>query len=253
MKGSFNDHFSDCPADYRTYRPEYPKALFAYLAEVAPSRAKAWDCATGSGQAAGGLRPFFATVVATDASFAQVAHARRGAGLCPLVALAEEAPFAPGEFDLITVAQALHWFKIDDFFREAERVLKPQGVLAVWSYNLLTVKGTIDRAIHHFYHRVVGPYWPAERQLVADGYRGIAFPWQELRSPPLAMGVEWNLHQLLGYLGTWSAVKKMKAIRGIDPLPELAAELAALWRPAEQKWAVRWPLTMHLRRKVEEF
>ena len=47
---SFQDHFSKQASLYARYRPQYPAALFEYLASVAPEREAAWDCGTGNGQ-----------------------------------------------------------------------------------------------------------------------------------------------------------------------------------------------------------
>ena len=75
MTPSFRDHFASAAPAYAAFRPRYPAALFAALAEHAPGRHVAWDCATGSGQAAIGPAEHFEQVVATDASAAQLAAA----------------------------------------------------------------------------------------------------------------------------------------------------------------------------------
>src|SRR6266498_1141048 len=72
---TFKDHFSKQAADYANFRPRYPRELFEYLGSVAPSRALAWDCATGNGQAAVELAEVFDRVIATDASEKQIANA----------------------------------------------------------------------------------------------------------------------------------------------------------------------------------
>ncbi|HEX9793300.1 MAG TPA: methyltransferase domain-containing protein, partial [Planctomycetota bacterium] len=61
---------------YARFRPRYPRALFAFLAEQAPARDCACDLATGSGQAAVALAEDFARVEAIEASAAQLAHAQ---------------------------------------------------------------------------------------------------------------------------------------------------------------------------------
>src|SRR5690606_4114436 len=72
MPTTFEDHFSQIAASYAQYRPQYPPTLYAYLAQNAPGRALAWDCATGNGQAALGLAAYFDQVIATDASAEQI-------------------------------------------------------------------------------------------------------------------------------------------------------------------------------------
>jgi methylase of polypeptide subunit release factors len=72
----FKDHFSRHAADYAKFRPRYPNELFAYLASISPSHERAWDCATGNGQAAGALAAKFHSVIATDGSAKQIENAR---------------------------------------------------------------------------------------------------------------------------------------------------------------------------------
>jgi len=70
------DHFSGHADRYEASRPTYPDALFAYLSSLCPRHDLAWDCATGNGQAAVALAPYFTTLIATDASQKQIDHAR---------------------------------------------------------------------------------------------------------------------------------------------------------------------------------
>ena len=82
---AFPDHFSAVAADYAGARPEYPDALFAWIASAAPARTQAWEAGCGSGQATRGLAAHFARVHATDPSAAQVAHARGPANVAFVV------------------------------------------------------------------------------------------------------------------------------------------------------------------------
>src|SRR3989442_3057632 len=183
----FRDHFSGVAEEYATFRPRYPPALFAALAAQAPRRGTAWDCATGSGQAAVGLGTHFARVVATDASAAQLAAARQHPRVRYLCSLAEWAPLPAASVDLVSAAQSLHWFDIQRFFAEARRVLTPGGLVAAWCYGLAQVDRSIDPVVDRFYRDTVGPYWPAQRQLADTGYRTVPFPCAESPLPPLAI------------------------------------------------------------------
>lgn len=238
----FADHFSRAPDAYAVYRPTYPAALFAWLAEVAPARERAWDCATGSGQAALALASHFAQVIATDASAAQVSQVPGDVRVQRAVMTAEAAALPAASMSLVTVAQALHWFDRPRFYAEVRRVLAPGGVVAVWRYGLTRIAPAIDAVVDHFYRETVGAYWPAERAIVEAGYGTLEFPFDELAAPAFAMEARWTLAQLAGYLGTWSAVGRYRAATGTDPLPAFVEALAPAWGDAGARQLVRWPL-----------
>jgi SAM-dependent methyltransferase len=240
---SFADHFSGFSRDYAANRPDYPEALFTWLASVAPRTGLAWDCGCGSGQAAVGLARHFSFVVATDPSLGQLRHAEPDAGVAYACCKAEASPLPGGRFDLIVVAQALHWFEFERFYDEVRRVLSPDGLLAVWCYGEVSVDGATDAVIRHFYQDVVGPYWPPERRHVENAYRDLPFPFPEVPAPPLPLAKRWSLDDLVAYVGTWSATQRFIAGTGTDPLPELRRALSSAWggQPVRE---VSWPLTI---------
>jgi len=241
---AFKDHFSRQARDYERYRPRYPPELAAFVASVAPGRALALDLATGNGQAAVDLAAHFERVLASDASARQLAFATPHPRVQYLRHAAEQLPVRSGSADLIAVAQAAHWFDFGLFYAEARRVLRPRGVVALWTYELFSVDAAVDARVHRFYSAVVGPYWPPERGYVAQGYRTLPFPLEELPAPAFRLQTDWSLGQVLSYLGTWSAVDRYRAAEGRDPLPALAEELGADW-PAGTSRRLSWPL--HLR------
>jgi SAM-dependent methyltransferase len=243
---NWKDHFSHASDDYRRWRPGYPAALFEWLASEAPSTELAWDCATGNGQAAVALAKCFGRVVATDASAAQIREAEACPGVEYLVAPAEKAPLEDASVDLVTVAQALHWFDIERFHAEARRVLKPGGLVAEWGYQLGLVSEAIDPIVLHFSAVTVGPYWPPERALVDAGYSDVAFPFHNIEAPDFAMTARWELDRFVAYLGTWSSVAGYRRAVGEDPLPALREELAPLWGSGERE--IRWPLLLRVGR-----
>ena len=245
MSAEFVDRFGAVSDDYSKFRPKYPSAIFDWLASIAPSSSLVWDCATGSGQAAVELTARFDRVVATDASPAQIASAVSAPGLTYRVAEASDSGLADQSVDLITVAQALHWFDLDAFFAECERVLVPGGVLAVWSYGPLSVDGkTVDAVIQRYYHDIVGPWWPPERVLVDSGYASIELPGRGIETPPFEMEAWWTLNQTMGYLSTWSASSAYRSAMGEDPLVVIENSLGRAWRDPEGERRVRWPLTL---------
>lgn len=239
---AFRDHFGAVSDAYARHRPRYPEALFAFLASVAPARDLAWDCGTGNGQAALGLAEHFRRVVATDASAGQLARARPHPRVEYRRAPADASGLPDRSTDLVTAAQALHWFDLPRFYAEARRVLVAGGVLAVWCYGLLAAGPELDPALRRFYEDTVGPYWPPERRLVDAGYRSLDFPFEEIPAPALAMETAMTLDDLGGFLSSWSATRYYRERRGHDPVPPLLAELAPAWGPGARR--IRWPLAV---------
>src|SRR5436190_12779261 len=247
--GSFSDHFSSSASSYARYRPGYPPALFDWLASAAPDRRVAWDCGTGSGQAAVSLADRFALVLATDPSSAQLAHAARHSRVRYVAMTAERTALADGSASLVTVAQALHWFDQPAFYAEARRVLVARGIVAVWSYGLLTLRDAmLDDVVQRFYRETVGPHWPTERKLVDEGYRSLERPFARVDAPPFSMTADWTLDQFAGYLSTWSAVQRARAATGMDPLPSVLASLRTAWGEEGSVRRVEWPLTIRVGR-----
>ena len=242
----FKDHFSGHAGSYAEYRPGYPRELFDFIVSRCPARGLAWDCGTGNGQAARSLAPYFRRVVATDASAEQIAAAAPESGVEFLVAPAEASALAGDSVDLITVAQALHWFNIERFFDEAKRVLKSGGILACWAYHHCSVSPEIDEIIEAFF-KAVDDFWPPERELVENRYRDIAMPFRELAAGPFSMSVLWSAAELLDYMNTWSATQRHRADTGRDPLAPFRARIESRWGDG-RRW-VTWPIILRVGRK----
>ena len=243
------DLFSRQAPTYARYRPCYPDALFAFLAEAAPARECAWDAGTGSGQAAVSLAGHFRTVLATDASAAQLAQAFPHPRVTYRVARAEASGLEPASADLVTVAQALHWFDLDGFYAEARRVLKPGGLLAAWCYYLNHIDPDIDALFHHFYHEIVGPYWSPRVRHVQAKYQTLAFPFEEVEAPALASDTAWTLADAFGYLESWSSRQEYLRVHGTDPIDAIRAALTDAWGAPGRVRRVRWPLYLRLGRR----
>ncbi len=244
MKQQFKDYFSHQAESYKKYRPTYPVSLYQYLVSLVPSRQIAWDCATGNGQCAQGLSPYFDKIIASDASQQQIAQARPVNNIEYRCMLAEHTSIDDHSLDLITVAQALHWFDIAAFFTEARRVLKNKGIISVWSYSLLRIDKDINQIIDFLYYDVLNGFWPDERKWVENAYRGIDFPFEELPAKTFSITLNWSLQQLLAYLATWSAVFKYKEVKGQDPLEQIHDQLARLWANNTFERSLSWPLVL---------
>ena len=240
-QAGFSDHFSGHADSYAAHRPGYPQALFDWLARQCPRRQCAWDCATGSGQAAGGIAPYFEHVVATDASSTQIDNAVPHVGVEYRVATAEDSGLRDSAIDLITVAQALHWFDLPAFFAEVQRVTHEGAVITAWSYERSKVNGDIDKTLEMIFDEVEA-YWPPEREIVENRYRDIVLPGEPLTPPPFDMTVDWTADNMLAYLRTWSATRRYMADRNADPVGLHEQALKDAWGDNAQ--TVHWPLTM---------
>lgn len=240
--GFTEDHFSD-RTGYGTYRPEYPDGLFAWLAERAPSRRLVWDVACGTGQASAGLSRHFDRVVATDASEDQLARATPVDNVAYHVAPAERSPLEDGAADLVTVAQAYHWFDFAPFHAEARRVLREDGVLAVWSYGRCRIDPGIDAVVNEFHDVTLSDYWPAKRRHVLDAYVNLPVPVPRVETG-FAIGTDWSFERFVGYVGTWSSVHAWDTRHGSSPLPAFRERLAVAWGDVSSDRRITWPLSV---------
>lgn len=218
---------------YRAARPTYPRAVFAWLAQLAPSLDRAWDCATGNGQAAVALAEHFARVDATDASAEQLAHAAPHPRVHYAVAPADRSGLPDGAIDLVTIAQAMHWFADDAFFAEVARVARPGGVIAAIGYGFLRVGDAIDRAVEQHVLDPVAPYWAPQARLLWNGYRDVRWPFTDVPDLPVFdMHHVWTLEQLIAYFKTWSAWKLYVEAHGADVEAQARTAIGAAWGDA---------------------
>jgi SAM-dependent methyltransferase len=238
----FKDHFSGHADAYERYRPNYPPELFEWLAAEAPGRRLALDVGAGNGQAAIGLARHFDSVIATEPSAEQLRGARAHPRIEYRQEPAEAMTAASASADLVVAAQAAHWLDWPRFSTEALRVLAPGGVLAIWCYERCQVLPAVDRLLDDFYRDVVGPYWPRERHHVEEGYRNLPLPVTPLTAPAFCMEADWDAAAMLGYLDTWSAVRRYRTRTGRDPLALLADALLSAWGNGQR--TVRWRLAV---------
>ncbi len=213
------DNFSHNSGNYAQFRPSYPDEVFAFLDSILTGRERVWDCATGTGQVAGKLVNLFEMVEATDLSESQLKSAVSHPKIQYSQQIAEETNFPDQYFDCITVGQAIHWFDFEKFYAEANRVLKPNGLLLVLGYgNIQTGNKAVQQVIEKLYSEILDEYWDPERKYIDEDYQTIPFPFEEMNHPEFEIQNTWNREQLLGYLNTWSAVKHYIDKHQINPI-----------------------------------
>lgn len=241
------DNFSAHADDYAKYRPVYPPELFAHLNGLVAEKDVAWDCGTGNGQVAFELAKTFEQVYATDISQAQINNAARANNIHYSVQPAEKVDFPDNLFDLIVVAQAIHWFQFDQFYAELRRTAKKDALLCVTGYGKIEVSDTIDPIIENFYNNTIGAYWDEERKYVEEEYKTIPFPFEQLGVPHFVNTQRWTLQHLLGYLNTWSAVKHFIREKGYNPVDTISKELEAAWGSQLEK-EIKFPILLRIGR-----
>ena len=234
--------FQDKADLYAQARPHYPSALFEFLASLTADRGTAWDCATGNGQAAIGLANHFERIEATDIADGQIANAFAHDRIRYSVQPAEMTRFAVHEFDLINVAQALHWFDLERFWKEVRRVLKPGGFFAAYCYAWSHVSADIDAAVETYVKTPVSSYWAPNNRLCWDGYRTIAFPFESLQTPTFTLTNAWDFHQFMDYMHTWSAVRRCMDKNGKDFYDLAGQKILEAWGDQGAKREVTSPL-----------
>lgn len=215
---------------------------------LVPRRSLVWDCGTGNGQAAHDLARWFESVIATDASPGQIAHAIPVRNVRYSIAPAHASGIAAHTVDAVTVAQALHWFATEEFFREVRRVTTPGGVIAAWCYGYCHAGPDVEQELRQFEEGTLAGYWRPERQWVAEGYRTIPFPFEDLPTREFELRVRWNLRQLGEYLNTWSAVDAYRRKNDRDPVAPVLERLANYWGDPNALRDVTWPLGLRIGR-----
>lgn len=229
---------------YARFRPEYPPELARFLASVSPGTELAVDVGCGNGQLTVQLAAHFGKVLGVDPSADQIAHATAHPRVAYVCAPAEQLPVADQSAQLITAAQAAHWFDLPRFYEQVRRIGAPSAALALVSYGVLRLDEELNPRFSHFYWQEIGPYWPAERRMVDTGYADLPFPFQEQAPPALEIRKAWNLAEFLGYVSTWSAVRGVREAAREDILHGFAADLVALWGDPACRREVCWPINM---------
>ena len=243
------DKFSVQAEIYKKFRPVYPEKLYELILKATANRDVVWDCATGNGQVANVLSKYFNKVYATDISEQQLKHAIQCDNIIYSVQRAEHSTFSDQQFDLITVAQAMHWFDFDAFSKEANRVLKDDGTICVWGYGPLKMENKVGELVDKFYKDVVGPYWDDERKHIDEGYKNVKLNFKHIEiHNEFAIEEQWTIEQLQGYFDSWSSVQNYIAKNNINPVPDIMKEIAKVWGNKE-RFTTRLPIFMKIGKK----
>ncbi|TGN09431.1 class I SAM-dependent methyltransferase [Leptospira ilyithenensis] len=241
------DQFSKKSDLYVKFRPSYPKEVFDFILNLVSAKNLAWDAGTGNGQIAEVLSTYFDQVVATDISEKQILNAKKNEKIIYKVESAEKTCFPDDHFDLITVAQAIHWFDFSAFYSEVRRTIKRNGILAVIGYGLLETDPEIQKWILHFYSGILGKYWDKERRYIDENYKTIPFPFEEIPVPTIFNDFEWTIEQMIGYLETWSAIQNYIEEKNENPLDSVLNDLKSLWGEGKKRM-VRFPILFRVAR-----
>ena len=243
--------FGQDPDAYFAFRPQYPDALFLWLRSLAPSDALAWDCGTGSGQAALGLAKHFKRVLATDIDPRQLDRAPAQPNIDYRLAAAEADLGLRADVDLIACACSLHWFDLARFYENAKRALKPRGVLVAWTYDWpYTHSKPVDAVLARLKDEILRPYWDEASTYYFGRYENLPFPFAPIAGPQFFVPIADSKEEFGRFLGTWSALKKFQAREKADPISLIATELDAAWRTQPPALPLRVPL--HIRAGVRD-
>lgn len=235
------DLFSANAAEYAQFRPCYPRELFDFIYTQLTGFSHAWDVGTGNGQLARELSKRFKAVLATDISEQQLSAAYKTDNIHYRKQAAEEVFSQPFLFDLITVAQAIHWFDLEAFYRQVRRHLQPEGLFAAIGYGLIhCAEPLINKEIEYLYYDVLCDSWDPERKQLDKAYADIPFPFTEIRCPEFSIHVSWSLDHLCAYLSTWSALANYRNKYTGDPLQSLRGLIKNY--PANREYSFRFPV-----------
>lgn len=230
---------------YAKYRPNYPDKLYEFILKHLNQQRIAWDCATGSGQVAGYLANHFDQVFANDISEEQLSYAPKKPNITYLNTPAEHSGLPNNSFDLITIAQAIHWLDFDRFYDEVRRTARKNALLAVIGYGMVRIDEQSNTIIDELYKTAFSKYFNENQRYLDNRYQNIPFPFDEIPSPAFENRYTWSLDQLEGYFNSWSAIQRIKSEKGYNPADKTVNELKrVLSNP--NKFEITFPIFIRL-------
>ncbi|XP_033728678.1 putative methyltransferase DDB_G0268948 isoform X2 [Pecten maximus] len=226
---------------YTKYRPPYPKALYDEIENYCKGLSEndldlAIDVGCGSGQSTLPLTKFCKHVIGIDISNEQILQARKSATNIDFrVGSAEDlSSQGDGTVDLVTVGTAIHWLDRSIFMKEVERVLRPGGVLAVYTYGLdiLHNKEAHGLVWEDLYKKTLQDCNPGPHIHIINGLSLIELPFKDsIRLEPLLVEREVDVDFYIGFIRSWSPWQLFeKKNPKTDILTVLAQRLKALYK-----------------------
>ncbi|KAH3672064.1 hypothetical protein WICMUC_004465 [Wickerhamomyces mucosus] len=224
--------------NYQDKRPGYPPSLFKAISDYHKGDRKvALDVGSGPGTASFPLLEYFDKVIATDPSDIMIKPGIEA--ITPdlkdrisfHVSSGEEFKnIEDGSVDLITCAEALHWINHENFFKEASRVLKPNGTIAFWGYiEPIFIDHPKSNDIYEKYvfedDRYMGPLWKPGKHYLRYFFNDVKIPAEEFKDvekhdyypgktqkkTAYFLGDEnYSMKKFADYLSSWSAVHDWK-------------------------------------------
>jgi ubiquinone/menaquinone biosynthesis C-methylase UbiE len=226
--------FSTVARYYARARPRYPGPLFSFLRSLVEHGGLAWDCATGTGQAAVGLVEHFDRVVGTDVSAEQLRLATPHPRIEYRQAPAEQSGLESSSVDLVAVAAAVHWFDLPRFLAEVRRVLRPGGALAVWTYHVAHGGAPFTDLLWRLYRDHLFADFAAGARIVDGRYEALQLLEPVSPVPQFEATAEWSYDQMLEFIASWSGSHAYQRRTGRDPVDLIREDLARRWGPPER-------------------
>ena len=239
-------HFSAVSDNYKSYRPDYPLELAAFLSEQCETSSLAVDVGCGNGQLSVLLADYFQHVIATDASKKQVANAQVRNNIEYRCETAEKISCDNNSADLVVAAQAAHWFNLDAFYQEVHRIAKPTATIALISYGVQSIESSANSLLQTFYWETISQYWPPERAHVENGYTNFPFPFTEAQAPLFAIKRQWDLDTLCNYISTWSAIGEANKQGKEKLFTQFKVDLKKAWGDEKNTVTVEWPISIRI-------
>jgi len=218
------DLFSDNARGYARARPVYSREIYEFIYTKISGSHAAWDAGTGNGQVARVLAEKFEKVYATDISQAQIDQAPTYENIEYRICPAEQSGLPDNRIDLVTVAQAIHWFDLDAFEREVWRVLVPDGLFCYWGYGLPTLSHKAWDDVFLSFYQMSLPCWEPEREIVDSQYTSLQLNKFTMSRADFHLEQQWDSRRLINYVRSWSAMPRLIERKGhhvLQPLLDL--------------------------------